>query len=76
MFHPEVGWYHVSPRRVGWYHVSPKVGWYHVSPKGWMVQNPQKMTASHVCQRRLLVYTIRAQIVTGLGFIVGLVLMS
>ena len=42
MFHPEVGWYHVSPRRVGWYHVSPKVGWYHVSPKGWMVQNPQK----------------------------------
>ena len=42
MFHPEVGWYHVSPRRVGWYHVSPKVGWYHVSPKGWMVQKPQK----------------------------------
>ena len=34
------------------------------------------MTGSHVWQRRLLVYTIRAQIVTGLGFIVGLVLMS
>lgn len=55
-------------------------------PKGGMVsrftqgldsaKSPKKMTASHVCQRRLLVYTIRAQIVTGLGFIVGLVLMS
>ena len=66
MFHPG-GWDGIMfPQRWDGITFHPRVGW---------CKNP-KMTASHVWQRRLLVYTIRAQIVTGLGFIVGLVLMS
>jgi hypothetical protein len=67
MFHPG-GWDGIMfPQRWDGITFHPRVGWCKI---------PQKMTASHVCQRRLLVYTIRSQIVTGLGFIVGLVLMS
>jgi len=68
MFHPG-GWDGIMfPQRWDGITFHPRVGWCKIPQK--------KMTASHVCQRRLLVYTIRAQIVTGLGFIVGLVLMS